>query len=73
MAMYVNNQELFISNVDGPAQINLYDMAGKMIWNGNRLMSAGVNVVQLPSVATGAYVISVTTDKSAKTLKAVIR
>jgi hypothetical protein len=73
MAMYVNNQELFISNVDGPAQINLYDMAGKMIWNGNRLMSEGVNVVQLPSVATGAYVISVTTDKSAKTLKAVIR
>jgi len=73
VSAYVSNDQLIISNENGLSlsNIQLLDIEGKLILN--RMLNVSANTsIDLPNLATGAYVIKINTNEGMRAIKIVI-
>ena len=64
---YINNGEIIIDDINGNAQINIYDVTGRCVFS-----RADVHSVQTNGYSAGVYIIQKIDDKGIKTQKIVI-
>jgi hypothetical protein len=64
---YINNGEIIIDDINGNAQINIYDVTGRCVFSRD-----DVHSVQTSGYSSGVYIIQKIDDKGIKTQKIVI-
>ena len=64
---YINNGEIIINDINGNAQINIYDVTGRRVYN-NANMDAAC-YVHTGGYSSGVYIIQKIDDKGIKTQK----
>ena len=67
---YINNGEIIINDINGNAQINIYDVTGRRVYN-NANMDAACHV-HTYGYSSGVYIIRKIDDEGIKTQKIVI-
>lgn len=67
---YINNGEIIINDINGDAQIEIYDLMGRRVYN-NANMDAACHV-HTGGYSSGVYIIQKIDDKGIKTQKIVI-
>ena len=67
---YINNGEIIINDINGNAQINIYDVTGRRVYN-NANMDAACHV-HTGGYSSGVYIIRKIDDKGIKTQKIVV-
>jgi hypothetical protein len=64
---YINNGEIIIDDINGNAQVNIYDVTGRCVFSRD-----DVHSVQTNGYSAGVYIIQKIDDKGTKTQKIVI-
>ena len=67
---YINNGEIIINDINGDAQIEIYDLMGRRVYN-NANMDAACHV-HTGGYSSGVYIIQKIDDKGIKTQKIVV-
>lgn len=58
LGIYRTDNSLIVKgNIEGQGQLQVMDMAGKVVWNANSYISIGLNEFAKPNVASGQYIV----------------